>query len=140
MIFRQREAIQELPAELAASVRADAMRMAQRPEEFWTRQEVQIRARLHRRQPARGGRLWLAVAGTALLLVAVLLTEPTRQPLPVTPSRAEVDADQELLMAVENALERATPEALQPVTLIVESRSTSNQVDSVPDKEKRSEN
>jgi len=54
----------ELPANLAASWRADAMRLSQRPEEFWHGQQMRIRARIQSqsmRNP-RSFRLALATA------------------------------------------------------------------------------
>lgn len=130
---------EELPVEVAAALRTDARRMAERPEEFWSRQQTRIRGRIQaHRAPHRRG-LRLAVAGAALVFVAVLLTAPARRPPPVTP-RVAVDADQELLIAVEHALAAGTPEALEPLTLLVESSSNFNAAEPNSHKEHRNEN
>ena len=43
----------------------------------------------------------------------------------------KVDADQELLLAIERSLAAGTPEALEPLTLLVESSSSNNDVETI---------
>ena len=50
-----------------------------------------------------------------------------------------LDADQRLLLAIEHSLAVGTPEALEPLTLLVES-SSNNDVETIPHKEHRREN
>jgi hypothetical protein len=138
MTYKKMEARYEFPAELAAGLRTEALRVASRPEEFWSRQRIQIRSRMREQRQSSGRKLWLAVACAALLILAVLLTTPAKQPNPAAPVRAEIDPDQELLMAVEHAMASATPEALEPVALNVDTGL--NHSESMIEKEKHNEN
>lgn len=127
-----------LPADIAEALRADARQRSARPEEFWMHQQTRIRARIESSRRPRPRRLLLAVAGAGLLFVAILLSAPARHAPPVTPQVA-VDADQELLLAVEHALAMGTPEALEPLTLLVESNSNFHAADLNSHKEHRNE-
>jgi hypothetical protein len=129
----------ELPANLAASWRADAMRLSQRPEEFWNGQRVRIHARLQSQNMPKPRSLRLALATAALVFLAVLLIAPGGPRPQQAPPHAEIDADQRLLLAIEHSLAVGTPEALEPLTLLVES-SSNNDVETIPHKEHRHEN
>jgi hypothetical protein len=129
----------ELPANLAAAWRADAMRLSQCPEEFWNGQQMNIRARIQSQSMPKRRSLRLALATAALVVLAVLLTAPARPRLPQAPPHAEIDADQRLLLAIEHSLAVGTPEALEPLTLLVES-SSNNDAETIPHKEHRREN
>jgi hypothetical protein len=94
------------------SIRADA----ERPETFWTSQRAGIAARI--RKPAllsglRPALLW-APAAIAILLCLFFFVEKSKTP---TPDLA-AGADQNLLIEVEQALDRNYPEALAPAALI----------------------
>jgi len=128
----------DLPAELAAALRADARRRCDRDEEFWSRQRSHIRARIRAGSEPRPQPLRIAAAGALVLFLAVLLTAPAGRPPQPVPN-ATVDADQQLLVAVERALASGTPEALEPLTLLVESNSNPNDVDAISNKERRHE-
>jgi hypothetical protein len=130
---------QELPANLTASWRADATRLSERPEEFWNAQQMRIRARIQCQSMSKPRSLRLALATAALVVLAVLLTAPARPRLPQASPHAEIDADQRLLLAIEHSLAVGTPEALEPLTLLVES-SSNNDVETIPHKEHRHEN
>ena len=129
----------DLPEELASSWRADAMRLSQRPEEFWNGQEMRIRARIKSPSMPKPRSLRLALATAALVFLAVLLIAPAGPRPQQTPPRADIDADQRLLLAIEHSLAVGTPEALEPLTLLVES-SSNNDVETIPHKEHRREN
>jgi hypothetical protein len=100
---------------------ADQQReQASRPESFWEEQAGRIRAArssLTRRAPFPA----VLVPALALLLVLGLELTPRRQP-PARPPNAQVQAvsDHDLLVAVERAVDNATPYALEPVALAVE--------------------
>jgi hypothetical protein len=130
---------QELPANLAASWRADAMRVSQRPEEFWNGQQRRIRTRIQSQRVRKPRSLRFALATAVLIFFAVLLIAPSgprpQQPVP----QAVIDADQQLLLAIEHSLAVGTPEALEPLTLLVES-SSNNDAETIPHKEHRHEN
>ena len=113
----------ELPVELAAAWRADAVRISERPEEFWNGQQARIRARIRDEGVRHPRRLWLAVATGMLIFFALLLTNPAGPPPQEARPHAAIDDDQELLLSVEHALAAGTPKALEPVTLLVESNS-----------------
>ena len=129
----------ELPANLAASWRADAMRLSQRPEEFWHGQQMRIRARIQSQSMPKPRSFRLALATAALVFLAVLLIAPAGPRPQQVPPHAEIDADQRLLLAIEHSLAVGTPEALEPLTLLVES-SSNNDVETIPHKEHRREN
>ncbi len=129
----------DLPAELASSWRADAMRLSQRPEGFWNGQQTRIRARIQSQSTRKPRSLRLALATAALVFVAVLLIAPAGPRPQQAPPHAEIDADQRLLLAIEHSLAVGTPEALEPLTLLVES-SSNNDAETIPHKEHRREN
>ena len=136
----QRPNEHELPAEMTAKWRADAIRSAQRPEEFWKVQQVRILVRIQNRSVSRPRSLWLTAATAALIFFSVLLITPAVPHPPKAPAQARVDADQELLLAVEHALASGTPEALEPLTLLVESSSNHNDAEPISHKEHGHEN
>jgi hypothetical protein len=129
----------EVPAELAAAWREDARRRSERPEEFWNSQQLRIRARIQSQSIPKPRSLRLALATAALVFLAVLLIAPAGPRPQQAPPHAEIDADQRLLLAIEHSLAVGTPEALEPLTLLVES-SSNNDVETIPQKEHRHEN
>jgi hypothetical protein len=129
----------DLPADLTAEWRAGALRKSQRPEDFWTSQQMRIRARIQSQSVRKPRPLWLAAATAALVFLAVVLIAPAGPPPPKAPAQATIDADQELLLAVERALAAGTPEALEPLTLLVESSANHNEVEPITHKEHRNE-
>ncbi len=100
------------------------------PDAFWTRQRAAIRSRIAveqaSHQPAKG-----LVLATALALILVVTTVlKTSAPPPML--QAQTDPDQELLLAVEQAVYSDVPEALAPATILAEEmtqqpRSTSKE-------------
>lgn len=103
---------------------ADSMRaVANRPEGFWQQQHAAIQRRIaeseskSRRAPLRAA--W--AAGLALMLIAALLLAngPTPEP-PQAATTVTVDADQQLLVAVEQAVQSGVPDALAPASLLAE--------------------
>jgi hypothetical protein len=129
----------ELPPDLASAWRADAMRSSERPEEFWRGQQRRIHAHIESLSVRKPRSLWLAAAVAALIFCAVLLISPAGPP-PTRPPQMKIDADQELLLAIERSLAAGTPEALEPLTLLVESSSSNNDVETISHKEHGHEN
>jgi len=110
-------------AELEASLSifsAAAREATEQPGHFWTRQAAQIHSNIAaapQRRLSFGSRMASALA--LLGLFAFLLVRAA--PAPKTSiSQASPHSDHELLLAVEQALQRDTPAALEPVTLLVE--------------------
>jgi hypothetical protein len=136
----QRPGDQDLPSQVLSQWQREAMRMGQLPEEQWTRQQLQIRARIQSHGERRPVRLWVAVATAVVVFLAVLLAVPAGPRPPRTPPQATVDADQELLLAVEHSLATGTPEALEPLTLLVVPASNNNASESISNKEHGHEN
>ena len=130
----------DLPADPTRQWRSEAHRRAQRPEEFWTRQELKIYTRIQSQAARRPRSLWLAAATAALIFLGVLVVTPAGPRAPQPPRQSAIDADQELLLAVERALATGTPESLAPVTLLVESSSDHNEVEPITHKEHLNEN
>jgi hypothetical protein len=130
----------ELPAELVSKWREQVVRQGQRAEEFWHKQRIGIRARIYARDVRRPRSLWLSAVTAAVIFVVVLLVTPTGPRPERVPPRATLDADQELLLAIERSLAAGTPEALQPLTLLVESSTSNNEMESISHKEHGHEN
>jgi hypothetical protein len=119
--------------------RTDAIRGGERPEEFWDAQRMRIRARIESRSGRGQGSIWLSLATAAVFVFALLLMALEAGHSPKVPPRAAIDADQELLLSVERSLAAGTPQALEPVTLLVETRPNDHK-DSISDKEQSHEN
>jgi hypothetical protein len=130
----------DMPSDAIREWRAEAIRGSERSEEFWTLQETKIYARIQRESIRKPRPLWLFAATAALVFLAVLLVSPSAPPTRKPDAVAAVDADQELLLAVERALAARTPQSLAPLTLMVDSSSNNNQADTISHKEQRHEN
>ena len=119
-------------AELEASLSifsVAAREATEQPGHFWTRQAAQIHSNIAaapQRRLSFGSRMASALA--LLGLFAFLLVRAA--PAPKTSiSQASPHSDHELLLAVEQALQRDTPAALEPVTLLVEDMTRTNSSD-----------
>ncbi len=92
------------------------------PQEFWDRQRMGIRNRIVEapvKPAALSQRLAWAPVLALLILAGLLLTGGT----PVAPTirqQTAIDPDHELLVAVEQVMQRNGPEALEPATYFVE--------------------
>jgi hypothetical protein len=141
MIFKKRSSENDLPAELTSAWRQDAIRQSERPEEFWTGQQARIYILIQNQGVRKPHPLWLVPATAVLIVFAVFLIAPAK-PTPQKPptQQATVDADQELLLAVERSLAQGTPEALKPLTLLVDSSTNRNQSATISPKEHGHEN
>jgi hypothetical protein len=116
-------------AALAGGTRAAAAR----PEGFWRQQQAEIQRRIAdserswRRAPLR------AACATGLALVAIaaaLLATVPGSPPPHVATPKTMDADQELLVAVEQAVQSGVPDALAPASLLSEEISQAAQTSS----------
>ncbi len=120
-------------ASLGEGVRAGAAR----PEGFWLRQRAEIAARIASRDfGARAAKPWagrLAWSGAlaAVILAALLSLRPgVERPAPV--STASADADEELLLGVEQSLRRPLPQALSPGVILVNERNRAARLQQAP--------
>jgi hypothetical protein len=104
--------------QIATALRAEIQAAAERPESFWQRQRAEILGRLEA-PPAPGPLVWVS-ATAALLALAVLLSLPGKAPVAVAPPP---DADSQLLMEVQNTLDRDVPDALAPASLLTQEMS-----------------
>ncbi len=88
------------------------------PDIFWERQRLAIRSRIAQEPKAgkRATRLAWVTALALILLASLILKTGSRMPV----QRAQADSEQELLVAVEDALDGYVPEALQPASLLTE--------------------
>ena len=98
-----------------ASLRAETQAAAARPEVFWQRQRAEIRARLDAPAVTPPPLAW--ASAVALLLMAVLLSLPGEPPLAVAP---QPDPDSQLLLDVQQTLDRDVPDALAPASLLTQ--------------------
>ena len=88
-------------------------------EDFWRRQRSAIQGRIELALEARSHRTprldWAAVAAT-VLLGTLLMNDGEK---PVTPHQVQID-DQELMIAVDHAMQSNVPEALEPASLLAQ--------------------
>ena len=120
----------------------EAMRSAtDLPHYFWQRQQAAIRSRIAVEEASRRswrGFVWATVV--ALVLLAGLLLNSTKTP-PATQVEIQPDPDQQLLVAVEQAVYSGVPESLAPAALLAEDISSAVEPSaSGNSKEKRNEN
>ena len=108
--------LQPLLDDLPASLRE----AAERPEWFWRKQQAAIRRRLAASQSAWARPVTVLASASALVLLALLLRGNPAPPAP----QARTDQDQELLIAVERAMQTDVPEALEPASLLAEEISS----------------
>lgn len=89
-------------------------------EDFWHRQRAAIQGRIEVAREARAHRTprlaWAALAATVLL--GTLWMNDSERPI-VSQQQVHVD-DQELMIAVEHAMQSDVPEALEPASLLAE--------------------
>jgi hypothetical protein len=99
----------------------EAVRVATgQPYFFWQRQQAAIRSRIAIEEASHRdwrGFVWAMVA--SLILLATLLLNGVRTS-PKPQIQVQTDADQELLLAVEQAVESGVPESLAPAALLAE--------------------
>lgn len=109
----EQESLRRILAALPESARS----VTEHSDAFWKRQQTEIRNRIttSRLQPVRATWAWASVL--ALALLAVLYPNGRVAP---SPSRAENDPDQELFIAVEQAVQGGVPEALSPAALLAD--------------------
>ena len=109
---------------LAASIGAfsdSARETSDHPAHFWTRQAAQVHSRMSSARSSGMGfgyRMTSALAALAIAAILLLQRAPVPQPEPQLAIGSA--SDHELLLEVERALQRDTPAALEPVTLLVE--------------------
>jgi hypothetical protein len=120
-----------------------AREVSDRPVHFWTRQSTQIHSKLASAKSSRmgvGTRMTSAFAALAIVAFLLLQRAPVAGPEP----QAAIGngSDHELLLEVERALQRDTPAALEPVSLLVEdmNRTTSNAAPSFSKEQSRHAN
>jgi hypothetical protein len=87
----------------------------ERPSCFWQRQLSAVRVAASQRMLFHPGLAW--ASALALLLLAFSLLTKSPAPKPV---QAQNDSDQELLVAVEQAVETDGPESLEPAALLAD--------------------
>jgi predicted anti-sigma-YlaC factor YlaD len=91
-----------------------------RPYFFWQRQQAAIRSRIAVEEGSRRswhGFAWATIA--ALIVLAALLLNGAKTN-PTTQVEIQPDPDQQLLLAVEQALASGVPESLAPAALLAE--------------------
>jgi hypothetical protein len=88
------------------------------PDEFWERQQAEIRKRITTMPEPSSGRALTAWAGAlAMVLLAILLMHGNPAP---RPSEAQSDPDQDLLVAVEQTMQSGLPHALEPAAMLAD--------------------
>jgi hypothetical protein len=100
-----------------------AREAAERDEQLWDRQREAIWSRIlqHKKQRRRmAGILALATTAATLTVSTYLVSHRAVPPAPSQAGQPVVDPDQELLMAVEDAMQSGGPAALEPAALLAE--------------------
>jgi hypothetical protein len=111
------------------------------PHFFWQRQRAAIQSRIAVEQASRrswAGLVWASAA--SLILIAALLLNGAKSP---SRPQAQPDPDQDLLLAVEYAVQSDVPESLAPAALLAEDIRSSvegSPATSRHEKEKANEN
>lgn len=98
----------------------------QQPDEFWERQHIEIRKRIT--SASRHWSLTLVTAwasAAAVVLLALLLLHSAQTPQASFPQN---DSDQELLVGIEQSLQRGGPQALEPAAMLAEEISGNQNV------------
>ncbi len=105
--------VQRLFADVPQSLRS----ATERPSGFWQRQLSAVRGRVAARQRRlfHPGVAWAGALALLLLAVSLLMKSPAPKPV-----QAQNDSDQELLVAVEQAVETDGPESLEPAALLAD--------------------
>lgn len=88
------------------------------PPYFWQRQRAAIQSRIAVEEASR--RSWAGLAwatAASLVLIAILLVNGAKK---VPATQVQADPDQELLLAVEHAVQSDVPESLAPAALLAE--------------------
>ncbi len=98
------------------------------PEIFWERQRLRIRARIAQEHLPRTIRFAWVAALAIIVLASLALRTGSRVPV----QRAQVDPDQQLLVAVELTLDGYVPEALQPASVLADEMAEPGQGNSNP--------
>ncbi|MGH9529568.1 MAG: hypothetical protein ACRD2S_06565, partial [Terriglobales bacterium] len=92
-----------------------AREATEQPDAFWQKQSAAIRARIRSSQKsAIRATLTLASAVVLILMTALLMKTNSR----VAPMTAQPDPDQQLMIAVEQAVGSDVPAALEPAALL----------------------
>ena len=107
---------------------------SERPETFWYCQQAAIRSRIAIEKTSKQPIWGFLVATSALILFTLILLRPNRvNPITAT----QVDADDELLVAVEQVVQTRVPDALAPASLLSEETAALTQT---PSKERHNAN
>ena len=105
-------------------LRSSGREIAERPEYFWQRQSAAIRTRVRETEGRRRWSIPLAWAMTVLLAgIGVALLRGGSAPAPVVQTRPAVvaaDSDQQLLIAVQQAVQSGVPDSLEPAAYLAE--------------------
>jgi len=119
LLQSDQQALQPMLAALPEAARE----AAERDEQLWDRQREAIwsRIRQHEKQQRRmAGILALATMAAMLMLSTYHVSRRAAPPAPSQAGQRPVDPDQELLMAVEDAVQSGGPAALEPAALLAE--------------------
>ena len=101
----------------AEAAQVQARKVMGQPETFWQQQREGISARVAARDFAhpRKRLIWVAAAMVLILLASSLLS---RNDAPPTPSMAQTDPDDALLLSVQQSIQSDLPQALRPAALL----------------------
>ena len=107
---------------ISAAAAVDAARTHTReitelPEAFWRKQREAVHARVERRDIAPSWKRWVWVTATIMLILcaSIMLSHNST---PSVQSVASTDADDELLLSVQQAIQSDLPHALRPAALL----------------------
>ena len=102
---------------VSGAVQAQARKVMDEPETFWQLQREGISTRVAARDFTHPWRrlIWVAATMILILLASTLLS---RNNVPPTPSVAQTDPDNALLLSVQQSIRSDLPQALRPAALL----------------------
>jgi hypothetical protein len=96
---------------------AQARKVMEQPETFWRQQRESICARVAASDFIHPWRRWIWVTATVMLIL-LASTLLSRNNAPPTPSVAQTDPDDALLLSVQQSIQSDLPQALKPAALL----------------------
>ena len=101
----------------AGAAQAQARKVVEQPEAFWRRQRESISHRVITRDFTNPWKRWIWVTATVMLIL-LASTLLSRNSAPVVQTTAQTDADDALLLSVQQSIQSDLPRALRPAALL----------------------
>jgi hypothetical protein len=106
-------------AAVVGAARAEAKKSVEQPEAFWLRQREAIGNRVAACDFTHPWKRWMWVTAT-MMLILLACTLISRKSVQPTTAAARPDADDALLMSVQQSIRSDVPQALKPAALLAQ--------------------